>query len=84
MPRVHQATVRTMTIMEGCGASATVYGGLSFAMSVYPSGCGTGTDLTPSNCTCFDNNNVNNGPLEYSLGVNGGAGTNCALSSRFQ
>ncbi len=38
----------------------------------------------PSSSTCYDNGNNAANPMQYSLGQNGGAGVNCALSFQFR
>lgn len=40
--------------------------------------------VAPSANTCYDNGNSTSNPILYSVGINGGAGLNCALSFVFQ
>ena len=46
-------------------------------------GAAPGTPAAASAITCYDNNNAAN-PMQYSVGQNGGAGVNCALSLQLQ
>jgi prepilin-type N-terminal cleavage/methylation domain-containing protein len=47
-------------------------------------GISYGTQVPASPTSCYDNGNVNNAVIHYSLSQSGGAGVNCVLSFRFQ
>lgn len=45
---------------------------------------GDGVSTSPSTATCYDNGGASGGTEKYSVGMNAGAGVNCALSFQVQ
>jgi hypothetical protein len=64
------------TVMDWIAGANIGYGGY-----IGPS---PGTSLGASSATCYDNGGNASATAQYSMGQNGGAGVNCALSFRFQ
>ena len=59
-------------------------GGVFWAGTTTTSFSAYTTATSESSTSCFDNGNVSGLPQLYSVGANGGANVNCALSFRFQ